>query len=74
MRVTACDVCKKTHPDTEPVGWIAIGFITDQPRNISTPFGIMTTEPKGHEMITWLLCGSECLSAFAEMESLKAVT
>lgn len=71
MRVTCCDVCKKTDPDTEPVGWIAIGLITSAPRSVSTPFGFMTTEPKGHEMTTWMLCSTECLAAFAEMESLK---
>lgn len=73
MRFTLCDVCQKKHPDAQPVGWIAIGMITSA-SSPATSFGPFSIPSTGHEMTTFLLCGTECLSAFAEMESLKAVT
>lgn len=75
MRVTKCDVCLKTDSAEQPVGWIMVGLITDKPRSVSTPFGpMLTSDPHSHEVAAFLLCSPECLSAFAEMESLKAVT
>lgn len=73
MRLTACDVCKKTHPDSAPIGWIAVGLITAATHPLPNPFGFAMAD-KGYETMNFLVCSTECLSAFAEMESLKAVT
>ena len=72
MRQTACDVCRKTHPDVEPIGWILVGIVmpaTTQAAGILAVFGQGGT--RTHELKTFTLCSADCLRTFAELESVS---